>query len=343
MNVTVINQKINDLLTPIGLTRRRATYIFSAVIVIIVCIILYGTFFTAPQRSADLGIFSVDDDLASKGNVAKSLEYKGFIKSPLAFRIAFALCGNDDIQSGAYQISKSMNVWEIAKILSGEPTMKWVTIPEGLRKEEIADILVSVLKWTDEDKQKWITTYTAMKYDYVEGVYFPDSYLIPINEIPLQVADRLRTHFEEKFAPYAHEALKQNIKWDTALKLASIVQREAAGKDDMLIIAGVLWNRLLEGMRLEVDATVQYAKGKTGQGWWAPIKPADKQIDSPYNTYLNKGLPPHPISNPGIEAINAVLNPAETKCLYYLHDNSGGIHCAETYEGHLGNIDKYLK
>ena len=90
MNVTVINQKINDLLTPIGLTRRRATYIFSAVIVIIVCIILYGTFFTAPQRSADLGIFSVDDDLASKGNVAKSLEYKGFIKSPLAFRIAYA-------------------------------------------------------------------------------------------------------------------------------------------------------------------------------------------------------------------------------------------------------------
>ncbi|HAU07737.1 MAG: Aminodeoxychorismate lyase [Candidatus Yanofskybacteria bacterium GW2011_GWF1_44_227] len=343
MNFKVINQKLNDLLTSLGLTRKQGFYAALSVGVIILALISYVALFTAPQNNTGLEIFSVEADLSSKGNVAQSLEYKGFVKSSLGFQIAFALRGNKEIRSGAYQISKSMNVWEIAKILNGEPTLKWVTIPEGLRKEEIADILAMTLKWSDEDKLKWITTYTAMEYDYMEGVYFPDTYLIPINETPLQVANRLRAHFEEKFAPFAQEALKQNIKWDTALKLASIVQREAAGKDDMSLIAGVLWNRLLKGMKLEVDATVQYARGKTAQGWWTPIKPADKQIQSAYNTYLNKGLPPHPISNPGIDAINATLNSTETKCLYYLHEESGIIHCAETYEEHLSNIEKYLK
>src|SRR3989339_198334 len=285
MNFKVINQKLNDLLTSLGLTRKQGFYAALSVGVIILALISYVALFTAPQNNTGLEIFSVEADLSSKGNVAQSLEYKGFVKSSLGFQIAFALRGNKEIRSGAYQISKSMNVWEIAKILNGEPTLKWVTIPEGLRKEEIADILAMTLKWSDEDKLKWIT----------------------------------------------------------ALKLASIVQREAAGKDDMSLIAGVLWNRLLKGMKLEVDATVQYARGKTAQGWWTPIKPADKQIQSAYNTYLNKGLPPHPISNPGIDAINATLNSTETKCLYYLHEESGIIHCAETYEEHLSNIEKYLK
>ena len=131
--------------------------------------------------------------------------------------------------------------------------------------------------------------------------------------------------------------------WTTGLRLASVVQREAAGKEDMPLVAGILWNRLLKGMKLEVDSTVQYARGKTDKCWWAPIKPGDiTEIDSPYNTYKYKGLPPHPIDNPGIDAIEAVLNPTETDCLYYLHDNNGQIHCAKTYEEHKANIEKYL-
>jgi len=151
-------------------------------------------------------------------------------------------------------------------------------------------------------------------------------------------------HFDEKFAPYLPQFAKQNIIWTTGLRLASIVQREAAGKQDMPLIAGILWNRLLKEMKLEVDATVQYARGKTETGWWAPIKPSDiGEIDSPYNTYKYQGLPPHPISNPGIDAIEAVLNPTETDCLYYLHDDNRQIYCAATYEEHVANIEKYLR
>ncbi|KKR15354.1 MAG: Aminodeoxychorismate lyase [Parcubacteria group bacterium GW2011_GWC1_39_29] len=336
-----LEEKLNKLPALIGPTRQQVIWLFSVVVILILGVIIYTISFTAPQDAADLEVFSVSDDSVTQ--IADHLEEKGIIKSSLAFRIVFGIKGNGSVESGAYRVSKAMNVWEISNILNNEPNLKWVTIPEGLRKEEIASILTSTFKWTDEEKQKWITAYTALKYDYIEGVYFPDTYLIPTNETPIQIADRLRAHFEEKFAPYAKDAIKQNIKWTTALTLASIVQREAAGKNDMPLIARVLWNRLLKGQKLEVDATVQYARGNTGNGWWAPIKPADKQINSPYNTYLNKGLPPHPISNPGLEAIAAVLNPVETKCLFYLHDSGGTIHCAETYEEHLQNIQRYLK
>jgi len=138
-------------------------------------------------------------------------------------------------------------------------------------------------------------------------------------------------HFYEHFG---QKAVAQNIKWTTLLRLASVVQREANGKEDMPLIAGILWNRLLKDMRLEVDATLQYARSNTGDGWWAPITIAKKQIDSPYNTYKNTGLPPHHISNPCIEAIEAALHPASTTCLYYLHDSSREIHCSDTYNGH---------
>ncbi len=253
-----------------------------------------------------------------------------------------------------------MTAWQIAKIIKAGPNMKWVTIPEGLRKEQIAAILAKQLGWSDEEQEKWVTNYTALSFDYIEGVYFPDTYLIPVNEKPIDVAARLRRNFEEQFAPYSQEALKQNIQWTTVIKLASIIQREAAGSEDMPTISGILWNRLNQGMKLEVDATVQYTYdsaqhyGKEpGQyqdlnytiagDWWKPVKTVNEQINSPFNTYLYKGLPPRPIDNPGISAIKAALYPPTTECLYYLHDSNRQIHCAKTYEEHLNNIDQYLK
>lgn len=338
-----IDAMLRRLAPILNIPKRQVLFVvLSLVVVLVFALAIYIFTLAAPQGSASLEVYAIREG-ASVQQIAGELEGRRFVKSSLGFRAIFSLRGGGTIEVGAYHISKAMNTWQIAGILHNEPELRWVTIPEGLRKEEIASILASTLKWSIEDTQKWISTYTAMEYDYIEGVYFPDTYLVPINEAPLDVAKRLRAHFQEKFSPYAKEAAKQNIKWTTALTLASIVQREAAGKADMPLIAGVLWNRLLKGQKLEVDATVQYARGNTGNGWWAPIKPTDKQISSAYNTYLNKGLPPHPISNPGLEAIAAVINPAETKCLFYLHDSAGAIHCAKTYEEHLKNIEQYLK
>ena len=182
-----------------------------------------------------------------------------------------------------------------------------------------------------------------MKFDYIEGVYFPDTYLIPVAETPLQVANRLVAKFNEKFSPYLLSFKNQNTQWTKGLTLASIVQREAADDVDMPLIAGILLNRLNQKIPLSVDATLQYLRGDKGKGWWAPISVVDKKTASTYNTYKNAGLPPHPISNPGLPAILAVLNPIKTDCLYYLHDKDHITHCAITYEEHQANILKYLK
>ncbi len=319
--------------------------------------IAYGSLFGAPKLVAETERFIVPLDTVTENTIQK-LHNQGFIKNEWAFN--YALKGAK-IVPGGYKISKGMNVWDMAKAFK-EPYMKWVVIPEGLRKEQIADLIGDALGWSQEEKTKWVGNYTSMKYEEIEGVYFPDTYLLPKDETGLQIADRLRAKFNEKFAPYLDKFTKANIKWTTALKVASIVQREAAGKDDMPLIAGIIWNRLINDppMKLEIDATVQYARdsiahygkepgdvqlsGYTSEGsWWTPIKVADLEIPSMYNTYQNKGLPPHPICNPGIEAIDATLNSADTECLYYLHDSNGQIHCANTYEEHKANIEKYLK
>lgn len=363
-----------------------AVFISVIIVVIIATVFIYFNAFNAPQKSAEQERFIVSLNAKDSAEITEQLKEKGFIKHQWAFSVALlglrgGLTGAkcvDCISAGGYKISKAMSAWEIADILKQKPYMRWVVIPEGLRKEQIAEILTKDLGWSEQQRSDWISKYTAMKYDYIEGVYFPDTYLIPIDEKPLDVANRLRAKFEEKFASYSQEAIKQNIKWNTLLKIASIVQREAASKVDMPLIAGILWNRLLQGMKLEVDATVQYARDdqihfkddpcqdpnstarKNGYcnnpdllqpigdyisegDWWKPITLADKQIDSPYNTYLYKGLPPHPIANSGLDAINAVLNPTETECLYYLHDSSKIIHCAKTYKEHQTNIATYLK
>lgn len=301
-------------------------------------------FFSAPQTQEEKVVFSVNRNQTETQTWDK-LKNQGLIKNKLAFELIIYLKGkHKKIEFGGYDMSKNMSAWQIAKRLASSPDRKWVVVPEGLRKEQIGELLAKTFNWSDDELNKWNTVYTKMKIDYIEGTYFPDTYLIPIVESGLDMTNRMTRRFDEKFAPYLSQFAQQNIKWTTGLNLASIVQREAGGKDDMPLIARILWNRLNQRMNLGVDATVQYARGKTEKGWWAPVTADDiKNINSPYNTYKNKGLPPYPIDNPGIDAIEAVLHPTETDCLYYLHDSSRQIHCAKTYGEHKANIEKYLK
>lgn len=296
-----------------------------------------------PAEPEDLERFVVALTEETSGQTAKNLLDRGFIKDEGEFLEKLSGRKINAIAPGGYKISKKMDEDQIADILSASPYMKWAVIPEGLRKEEIADILAQVLKWDAAKREQWIAAYSLDKPEYNEGVYFPNTYLIPVSEDPVTVAKRFIDKFNEKFEPYLARFNNQNIKWTTGLTLASIVQREASGAADMPLIARILWNRLEREMPLACDATLQYIRGNEGGGWWAPITAADKKIKSPYNTYLNIGLPPYPICNPGLAAIEAVVNPAESDCLYYLHSADGATHCADTYAEHEANIEKYLK
>jgi len=217
------------------------------------------------------------------------------------------------------------------------PYMRIIRVEEGLRKEEVAQVVADKLDWDDVDKASFINSAN------VEGHYFPKTYLIYKDENPSTVVATMRDEFSKQASKIKKPKSKQIINEDTALKIASIIQREAAGKHDMNLISGIIWNRIFSGMKLQIDATLQYAKGNEEDGWWGQVTSADKKIKSAYNTYLYAGLPPGAIANPGLAAISAAFNPQKTNCLFYLHDRNRKIHCTKTYEEHKKNIEIYLK
>ncbi len=221
------------------------------------------------------------------------------------------------------------------------PYVRIVKIQEGLRKEQIAEVFANKLGW-DANQMSDFMNYTPSVYaKNLEGHYFPDTYLIPEDQTPSEVGAIMLDTFTKKTGKIQKPKSKDIINEDTIVKIASLIQREAAGKKDMALISGIIWNRLFAGMKLQVDATLQYAKGSEEDGWWMDVNPKDKKIQSAYNTYMNEGLPPSAISNPGLAAISAAYNPQKTECLFYLHDKNRQIHCTKTYEEHKKNIERY--
>lgn len=222
------------------------------------------------------------------------------------------------------------------------PSVKVVRVVEGMRKEEIAEQVAKKLGWGEEDKENFLNAHLAFNTDDLEGRYFPKTYLINIEDNPGDVSNAMVSEFEKQTEKIKKPTKSLVMNEDTMIKIASIIQREAAGKQDMRLISGIIWNRIWTGMKLQMDATLQYAKGSEEEGWWPRVESEDKKIDSEYNTYMYKGLPPGPIGNPGFDALEAAYNPQPTTCLFYIHDKKRKIHCAETYEQHKKNIEKYL-
>jgi len=221
------------------------------------------------------------------------------------------------------------------------PSIRIVRVQEGMRKEQVAEIMANKLGWNENEKNNFVNIHIALNSTNLEGRYFPKTYLIDKDESPTTVSMTMFDEFVKQIEGIKKPASKEIINQDTAIKIASIIQREAAGKNDMRLISGIIWNRIWSGMKLQMDATLQYVKGNEEEGWWNRVNPEDKKIESSYNTYLYEGLPPGAIANPGIDAISAAYNPQKTDCIFYLHDKHRKIHCAVTYEEHRKNIERY--
>jgi len=318
--------------------------IFILLLLVVSGALVWFNYFDSPGNSMQTQVFVIPQDQIDF-DIANELKKEGLIINTkgLSFLMdTFAL--GKFVAPGGYRLSKSMNAWQVMKKITSKEDLTWVTISFCPRKEQVGEKLAKALDWNSEELAKWNTVYTNTKPEYFEGVYYPDTYLIPRDENGAQIANRFINRFNEKFAPFFPEANKKNIRWTTVLKIASLIAREAAGKEDMKIISGIIWNRLNKNMALQIDATMQYTLGKQADGsWWGRISLEQKRSDSPYNSYRTKGLPPTPICSPNIDAIDAALNPEETDCLFYLHDKFEQIHCAKTYEEHKANIDKYLR
>jgi UPF0755 protein len=289
---------------------------------------------------------------SSKEQTINSLVEKGFLRNKYVFTLILTFKGyRGKIAPGAYLLSKSMNAFELADSLMFGPYQKWVIIPPGKRKEQVALILRKELDWSDALTSNFIQVAE-------EGYLYPDTYLINVDSAPNEVFQKLKNNFNEKFdAKLQQELLSQNIRNDTAIKIASLIERESGGDEDKAIIAGIIWNRLEKKMKLEIDATIQYAlvsqslspitnyQSLTADFDFWPILTGEmiRSTESSYNTYKIDGLPPGPICSPSLASIRAVAYPAETKALFYLHSTDKKIHTAETYEEHLQNIEKYLR
>lgn len=282
---------------------------------------------------------SVSNSLGTKS--ANSLKKYLVVLALVAFLVAIPLVKDFSgfVSRATEFVSKTMSLIQFYQNLAN-PYMRYVKIPEGLRQEQVADIYEKVLAWNQTDREQFLDS-------SLEGYYFPGTYFLPIDATGAEVKQVMAKQFDSKVQPQITETksnvLKNKINTDTAVKIASLIQREAAGKQDMRIISGIIWNRLFNGMNLDLDATLQYAKGNDDNGWWPQVVPDDKKIQSPFNTYKNKGLPPSPISNPGLPAIEAAYNPIKTDALFYFHDKNRNIHTSKTYKEHVAKINIYLK
>lgn len=271
--------------------------------------------------------------------VAIRLQERDLIDSIHLFKIAVRANGGQ-IQSGQYDIPQGTSVWRIADMFAnGDIATTIVVIPEGLTVKQIKELLKEDNSLTGDVECGKGTDLPVCNLQ--DGDLFPDTYRIARGTSRLALLDLMRKKMAdlearwEKTGRIAPRPLKT---WNEIVTLASIVQKETSKESEMPIVASVYLNRLRDKMRLQADPTVVYAlTNRLGDMQGKPLLRDHLKIENPYNTYVNYGLPPAPIANVGLDAIHAVLQPADTNYLFFVADGKGGHKFARTYEEHMKN------
>lgn len=300
-------------------------------------------------------------------SVATRLEEMGLITDAGLFSLYLRYNGLDQrIEAGDFVLSPSMTMPEVAQSLQRALVQEvTVTAREGWRAEEIADLLEQEGIMEADSFMAAVRAGDAVAlglgaHDFLadrpgrsslEGYLFPDTYRVPARAQPADVLGAMLANFGEKVSPELRAAaIQSGLSLFEAVVLASIVEREAVQADERPLIASVYRNRLsgacneeVGGPYLQADPTVQYARGRPGDWWWNPGSVEEYQyVQDPYNTYLNPGLPPGPIANPGLSALEAVVRPAQTQYCFFVATGDEGRHVfATTFAEHQANVATY--
>ena len=280
--------------------------------------------------------------------IADELAEKNVISSSLKFRLISRLRGYDDkMKLGTYVFTAGMADDEVfEKILNGEKQVMTFTVPEGFGVKDIAKRLYSLDIADEEDFLKAAENFAP--YDYMkkrkdvfyaaEGFLFPDTYTIESDASIEEILKMMAANFDNRMTPDIRSRAKEkNLSLYDLMILASLVEKEVRYPEDRAIVAQVFFKRLQLNMPLQTDASLQYLMDAPKED----VSIEDTKIDSPFNTYQYAGLPPGPIANAGMEAIEAVLNPADTDYLYFVADRQGHNHYAATYDEHLELVAQY--
>jgi UPF0755 protein len=306
---------------------QRAFMKLSVVIGIVLLVCLIGVTSLSAPSSFPRGELFIVHSGESALTVAKNLEDREFIRSSSIFLVALrALDPQGGVIAGDYQFDQKLSVIALAQRFSGGrygTRQTRVTFPEGVSVKTMAEILKKQIPDYPVDE------FLALAQPY-EGYLFPDTYIISRTITPAVLIQRMRDRFDSQYADLVG-TMKANQR-DVVI-MASILEGESRGITEGRIISGILQNRLRMGMPLQVDAPFMYRYGKGS----LDLTLSDLRRDDPYNTYINKGLTPGPIGNPGRIMLEAALDPSETPYLYYLHDREGRVYYAKTYAEHLAN------
>lgn len=324
-------------------------------VVIVVSVSFLRSFFNVPMDKKDGQQIQVTVPAKSGVSaIAGILKESGLIRNKTGFIFkAFVSGAQAKLKAGNYYFSKAESGKEILErlengdIVSNEVD---VTFPEGFTEKQIAARLEetglgTTQQFLDRAKvQNFRDEFAFLKNvpdGSLEGYLFPDTYRFFKNASTDEIIRKMLSHFDEKFQTAVSESAPLgDKKLHEVVTMASIIEREVQTKDDMKMVAGVLWNRLDIGMALQADATVRYALNN----WDNPLTVQDLAVDSPYNTRLHGGLPPGPIGNPGSESLKAALQPKDSDYLYYLSSAPGKETIfSKTLDEHNRAIQKYLR
>ena len=287
----------------------------------------------------------VDIPVNSKNSarvIAEKLKSSGIIHFALPFRVLTKLTHADrHLKAGLYRMNPRMSLWEMVTTMSqGKSELLALKIPEGYTVEQIAQELekmkvVHAPEFMKAAEDPVLLKKLGIEGRSVEGFLFPETYRVPLGASPSELIELLVRQFQDAVgSDFGRLCLVKNLTPYQAVILASIVEKEAKVDEERPIVAGVLFNRIHQKIRLQVNATLNYVLNSKNP-WFSN---AQINIQSPYNTYLHRGLPPTPICNPGMESIQAVLHPADVPYLYYVSQGDGTNLFATTLAEHQKNV-----
>jgi UPF0755 protein len=277
--------------------------------------------------------------------IAKQLDGAGVIRSPMGFSLLSLLRGSArSLRAGEYEVPQNATTLTILEFLeSGKIKPHLVLFPEGATLKDLARLLEAehlakaedILRLAHTPSFLWTLGVEARS---LEGYLFPDTYYFFKGLAPQEILARMVHRLREMLTPeILAQAQARGFTPHELLTLASIIEKEAAIPEELLLISAVFWNRLRKGMPLQADPTVKYARGNNTQA----LTRADLQLDSPFNTYRYPGLPPGPIASPGKAAILAVLNPAKVNYLYFVSMDGRRHFFSTTLDQHNSAVARY--
>lgn len=311
----------------------RRTSVVLAMLIVSICGV-YAAFIRAPSYFPSGELVLVQDGVPLE-ELAENLEERAVVRSGLALRAVLLVTGSDrSVRAGDYLFKQPANLFAVARALATgafglEPVR--ITVAEGATVRTMASLYQSKLL-------RFNAARFMARAEKEEGYLFPDTYFFLPNATEETVMQTMRQNFDRQIEPYLEAIDASGHTVHEILTMASIIEREAHDYDDRRLISGVLWNRIEIGMALQVDATFLYQVGKNT----FQLTLEDLATDSPYNTYVNKGLPPGPIGSPSLDAIQAAIQPTDNDYLFYLADMRGVTHYSKTYQEHLRKKRLYL-